>query len=451
MSSQRKAGADVLRRLRTSRGWSWTDLAGHLRAHARTLHIARIAAAQVSSIRRTIARWESGSSIPDEQYQLLLGHAYARTSAGSVAIGPGSDFTELLDALGLLGVPPARRDEITAAVGAAVTGTGTNLLAFLGTPLRAELATALARPETLSPSAIAGLDEATRLVDTQIGVVPFVRLHLAQAAVVEVCRQLLRGEQAAEPRAWLRAVASRAFTLAARLAFETRDDTAALSLYDEAVATAGEGDLAQRAHIRTSQTMVAYYSTGDIDRARRTIDAAVQDARRGDSPLMRARAHALQAEMAVRGASPQRRQAQASLHLAWHDLDVSTEGDPMPGVFDEGRLQGFEGVCGIFLGEAESAEAQLEKSIATLTGSRQRVQRAIVLTDHALARLHSGGPGAPESAAERLHECVDLAAETGGRVPTQRLRRARMELRPWRQEPFVADLDDHIHTTLIGA
>lgn len=215
--------------------------------------------------------------------------------------------------------------------------------------------------------------------------------------------------------------------------------------------TAGERDLSQRALIRTSQTMVVYYSTGDIDRARRIVGAAVQDARRGDSLLMRARAHALQAEMAARGQSPQRRHAQAALHLAWHDLDGDTTGDPMAGAFGKGQLQGFEGVCGIFLGEARSAEAQLAKSVASLTGPRQLVQRAIVLTDQALARLRSGQTGAPESAAERLHECVDLAAATGGRVPTQRLRHARLELRPWRQESFMADLDDHIHAALIGA
>ncbi|GAB2837563.1 hypothetical protein GCM10022221_41190 [Actinocorallia aurea] len=48
------------------------------------------------------------------------------------------------------------------------------------------------------------------------------------------------------------------------------------------------------------------------------------------------------------------------------------------------------------------------------------------------------------------HECVDLVAAARGRVPAQRLRQARFGLRPWRTEPFVADLDDHIHTSLIG-
>jgi hypothetical protein len=154
--------------------------------------------------------------------------------------------------------------------------------------------------------------------------------------------------------------------------------------------------------------------------------------------------------MAARSKPAQHRHAQAALHLAWHDLDADTTDDPMAGVFSRGRLRGFEGVCAIFLGQAESAERQLAAASQTLTHSRHNVQRAIVLTDRALARLHTNQAGAAEAAAEQLHECVDLTAATRGRVPAQRLRQARLELRPWRSEPFVTDLDDHIHTALIG-
>ncbi|TDB91534.1 hypothetical protein E1264_01490 [Actinomadura sp. KC216] len=367
-----------------------------------------------------------------------------------MALGSGSDFRELMEALALLGVPSERIDELTNTVAAAVVDTGMSLLAFLDASTRAELAGVLARPESLSVSVLDGLDATSRTVDGQISTVPFVRLHLVQAAVVEACRQLLTRDSPAGLRSQLNAVAARAFALAARLAFETRDDSAALALYEEAVAVAGEVDHSQRALIRSSQTMVTYYSTGDIGWARGIADAAVRDARRGGSALMRARAHALQAEMAARSEPPQVRRAHAALHRAWCDLDADTAGDPMANSFSKGPLRGFEGVCGIFLGEAEAAERQLARSAETLTRPREGVQRAIVLTDRALARLRTSGAGAPEAAAGQLHECVELAAATRGRVPAQRLRLARLELRPWRREAFVADLDDHIHSTLIG-
>ncbi|MBX6765710.1 MAG: hypothetical protein IRY90_00890 [Actinomadura rubrobrunea] len=369
---------------------------------------------------------------------------------GTVALGSGSDFRELLAALALYGIQQDRLDDLATSTAAAVTDSGTSLLTFLGTHLRQHLAAALARPETVDVPLLDELAAASDRVNAQIGAVPFVRLHLAQAGVVDVCRHLLAGEQSPPVRTRLRQIASSAYALAARLAFETRDDGAALALYNQAVSIADASAPSHRALIRTSQTMVVYYATGDIAKARRIADAAVKDARSGPSRLMRARAHALQAEMAARGAPAQHRHAQAALHLAWHDLDADTAGDPMSGVFSKGRLSGFEGICGIFLGDAERAEKQLTQSARTLTRSREAVQRAIVLTDRALATLRVGGPGAAEKAAEQLHECVDLTAATRGRVPAQRLRQVRRELRPWRSESFVADLDDHIHATLVG-
>ncbi|WP_331852847.1 hypothetical protein [Streptomyces chartreusis] len=66
-------------------------------------------------------------------------------------------------------------------------------------------------------------------------------------------------------------------------------------------------------------------------------------------------------------------------------------------------------------------------------------------TDQALARIRLGEPRA---AADLLHGCVAAASTTGGRVPALRLRRARRELRPWRREDWVADLDDHLMDVL---
>lgn len=451
MDSDRQSGAGALRRLRLSRGWSWSDEARVLRGLARGLHFARIASTTLASIRRTVARWESGETTPGEQYQVLLAHAYARTSTGAVVLGPGSDFAELLNALAHFGIPAARLDEISTLIAAIATDSGMNLLAFLGAPLRDELAAALAEPDGVDIGVLDDLAAVSDRVNQQIGSVPFVRLHLAQTAVVDACRHLLGGHQAEPVRRRLQEAASSAFTLAARLAFETHDDPAALALYEQAVATTRTlPDRWRRAAIRTSQTMVVYYATGSLDQARNIANAAVRDARQGDSVLMRARAHALQAEMAARGDPPLTRHAHAALHLAWHDLDRDTSGDPAAGAFSRSRLRGFEGICGIFLGDAETAESQLAQSVASLTRPREAVQRAIVLSDQALARLRTGAPGAPEAAAEQLHTCIDLTAATRARVPAQRIRQTRLELKPWRHEPFMADLDDHIHTAFVG-
>jgi hypothetical protein len=54
------------------------------------------------------------------------------------------------------------------------------------------------------------------------------------------------------------------------------------------------------------------------------------------------------------------------------------------------------------------------------------------------------------AAVKLLHECVDLTASTRGRVPAQRIREARLALSLWRNERFVAELDDHMHSALIA-
>ncbi|WP_119731478.1 helix-turn-helix domain-containing protein [Thermomonospora amylolytica] len=445
MANEQSRIAHVLRRLRLARGWSWTEQARHLRRTARELGFARIGAATTSSVQRTIARWESGRTVPSEQYQVLLAHLYGRTNRGEAALGPGSDFAELLAAFAGMGVDPERLEELTADVAAHVTDRGSGPQMFLSDPLRARLATALADPDTIDVEVVADLGAATDAVDRRIGTMPFARLYLAQTAIVDACRRLLAGEQPPPVRDRLSQVAATAYALAARLAFESHDDATAFALYDEAVALA-QG--AVRARIRTGQAMVTHYATGDVAKARRIADAAAQDVHRDGGPLLRARVHAIRAELAARAGHP--RSAHVALHLAEHALDAATGDDPDPDVFSEERLHGFHGVCGIFLGTAAAAEQHLARSAARLTRPRDAVQRAIVLTDQAVARLRTGDPGAPEAAAGLLHACVDLVAATRGRVAALRIRRARLELRPWYNERFVTDLDDHMHTALIG-
>jgi hypothetical protein len=104
--------------------------------------------------------------------------------------------------------------------------------------------------------------------------------------------------------------------------------------------------------------------------------------------------------------------------------------DPLGG-FDAERLRGFEGLCALYAGAGARAQDCLLGSLASLRDSRDAVQRGIVSTDLALARLQLGDAA---SCVELLHDAVDMAANTGGRVAAH----------------FVADLDDHIHDVLIG-
>ncbi|WP_413102865.1 hypothetical protein [Streptomyces sp. Inha503] len=117
------------------------------------------------------------------------------------------------------------------------------------------------------------------------------------------------------------------------------------------------------------------------------------------------------------------------------------DSDPWPTSFSADHLRGFEGLCELYVGDAAVAHDIFASSAQALGAPRERVQRAIVSTDQALACIRLD---APERDVTLLHNCVGSAAGTGGRVPALRLRQARKQLRPWRRESFVADLDDHL-------
>lgn len=170
--------------------------------------------------------------------------------------------------------------------------------------------------------------------------------------------------------------------LAGRIAFETRDDAAARRSYTRGIAA--PSDPTRRAVAGTSYAMTVLHSTGD-GAACSIVDAAVADARLGSDLRVRARAYALQAEVAAR--SGRYRDAVAALRLAWLDLEsAGADG----GGFNEGRLRGFEGVCELHVGTPERAHDQLKRCLATLKAPRDQVQRGIIGTDLAIARLRAG-------------------------------------------------------------
>ncbi|MEU3962132.1 hypothetical protein AB0F42_20330 [Streptomyces buecherae] len=434
-----RAGAATLKRLRRSRGWSLAFTARALIETARRL--GQPLDANTASVQRSVARWEHEShpTLPGDRYQLLLGHLYARGRDGDVSLSAGSDFSELLDALACLGESERRIGELRALLVRSVTDNGEGLLALLG-PAGRFGPTALSDPSSLDPSGLTALRTAVADVNGQVGSVPFVRLQLLLAPTVEACRRLLAAALPEALEREVRAIAAQAYALAGRFAFETRDDEAARGLYAAATdAAGGAGEPWRRAVVHMSHALVTLYSTQGLAPARALINAAVRDAQAGESAYVRARAHAIQAEIAARAGSE--RHARAALALASYDLASDCRDDPAPTSFSLAHLEGFEGVTALYVGDATEAHDYFARSTRALTAPRERVQRAIVETDQALALIRLGEPRA---SVELLHDCIDAAAATSGRVAAIRLSRARRALRPWRREDFGADLDDHL-------
>ncbi|WP_447005876.1 hypothetical protein ACRAKI_05055 [Saccharothrix isguenensis] len=424
-TAEGELGAATLRRLRESRGWSWTDLARVLRDTARDLGMASPGHLPVASIQRTVARWESPTdrTKPGDRYQYLLARIYAKTSTGSWALGTGSDFAVLMEALRHFGTSSQRIDRLVDSI----------------THARNAPTPTPARP---TEDLVDHLAVTVATLNQEVGSTPFVRLQIQLAPVLNTCRKLLTQPS---PTTDLLTTAANAYALAARLAFETRDDETAMALYQNAETTAARlPDHSHLAAVRTSHTMVTLHATNNLTAALALARGATHDAHRGPSHAIRARAHAVHAEVQARAGNPTA--AATALDRAWKTVEQLSPDDPFA-AFNADRVSGFEGLCAIYSGQAQRADDLLTRSLSSLTGSRDAVQRGIGATDLALARLSLGDATA---CVAFLHEAVDITATTGGRVPAQRIRRARNHLRPWRNEAFVAELDDHIHDTLIG-
>ncbi|MGR6924565.1 hypothetical protein ACU635_60830 [[Actinomadura] parvosata] len=442
----RLIGAAMLKRLRRSRGWS---LAGTARALADVAaQLGQPFDASTASVQRTVARWESSTApvVPGDRYELLLAHLYAQDSHGQASLGPGSDFAELLEALGHFGASEARLSELRTLLVRTTTDAGVELLALLGPSTQSALSAALVNPSRLDEALLTSLHASVAHVNAQVGSIPFVRLQLLLAPVIESCRRLLVMPIPSELLPGLQLISAQAYTLAGRFAFETCDDDASRTLYQAATdAATSLGVPWRRAVVHMSHALVTLYSKPGLHAAKTLIDAAVRDARIGESITIRARTHALQAEIAARAGA--RKQAKAALSLAWYDMDQDRTDDPAISSFSPAHLRGFEGVTSLYVGDAAEAHDFFARSAQALAAPREQVQRAIVAADQALARIRLGDP---QSAAELLHGCIDATSRTGGRVAAIRLRHARRDLRPWRREGFVADLDDHLVETLGG-
>ncbi|MER7363262.1 hypothetical protein [Nonomuraea wenchangensis] len=440
----RLTGAAMLKRLRRSRGWSLANAAQALVDMA--VRLGQPFDTSIASVQRSVARWESNTSpiVPSERYQLLLAHLYAHDARGQMSLGSGSDLAELLEALGHFGVSEGRLSELRTILVRTATDTGVELLALLGPSTQAALSAALADPSHLDEGLLTAMRDSISHVNGQVGSVPFVRLQLLLAPIIESCRRLLNMSVPNVFLPDLQLISAQAYTLAGRFAFETRDDDASRALYSAATDVASSlGVPWRRAVVHMSNALVTLYSTPGLDAAKALIDAAVRDARVGQSVTVRARAHALQAEIAARAGAE--KHAKAALALAWYDLDQDRATDPATSSFSPAHLRGFEGITSLYVGDPAQAHDYFANSAQALVAPRERVQRAIVSADQALARIRLGDP---QSAAELLHSCIDAASETGGRVAMIRMHRARQDLRPWRREGFVADLDDHLIESL---
>jgi hypothetical protein len=428
----RLKGKRQLRRLRESRGWSWTDEARAIKSTAGQLSLDSAPATSISSVRRTIARWESEAataSVPDERYQWILAHLYAERN-GALVIGPGSDFLALLAAFRDMGIAQDRIRELHSAITSWAGGKLTQ-------PWRID-------PTRIVNGDLAELSAALTTIVSEVGTMPFSRSQIALAPYLDAFQHLQQTGTEIPPDAHV--LATRSFGSAGRLAFELRDDETARLYYDAALRHANKAtDKMFAARVQTSLALITMHRDDNLASADRIIATAVKAAMGTPSMTARAKALAVQAEVAARRGLHQ--PAKSALELAEHYTAKAESNDPSGKPFDSARLSGFVGLHHLLTGDSWSAVVDLQNAASGIPEDHDPVQHSIVIADLAHAHLARPKPE-PEAAALALRKCVTIIGKTRGRVATGRVMRVRRLLRPWAGERFLEDLDDHIYTVL---
>ena len=128
-----------------------------------------------------------------------------------------------------------------------------------------------------------------------------------------------------------------------------------------------------------------------------------------------------------------------------HFAQVSAD-DPAGVLFCPSQYGRLSGSCWLYLGKPEKAELLLDQTRRFLHGRKKAT--AIVLGNLALASIRRRSI---DTAAARLHEAIDIVEQTRGGGGLNVVFAAARELRPWRNERAVQDVNDRLLALMTAA
>jgi tetratricopeptide (TPR) repeat protein len=265
------------------------------------------------------------------------------------------------------------------------------------------------------------------------------------ATVVEHTRlgTALIGETTGRCRTTLAAALAESYLLAGRIDFfDLQQPGAAGNAFVRALQAAGEADDALLGAAVLAHTAFIPGWAGRKEDAEERMSAARAYARRGNAPgMMLAWLDAVEAECMTRCGD-----TRAALRLISHAEDVLAEGpdEPCPvwmDWFTPIRLAAFKGNTQLAAGHIAQARETLREVLDHLPADDGK-QRTVILGD--LAAVEAADDK-PEAACHWAGEALDQLRVTWYAAGMDRIRDVRKRLHPWRNEPWVRDLDDQMY------
>jgi hypothetical protein len=430
----------MLRSLRESRGWEVPRLAAELRAQATAVGQA---VPDRQSLVRMIYEWEAGTHRP-RAYCVLFVLVYAtEEELAARTIERRSDLDRLMAAFKAMGVSVDRRQFLlnAAALASGMAGVPTVAASLEG---QERLAWVLKHPRSVDRQTAAYLREQVLELLRQNEAATSSTSLLPQAT--ERLEQVTLLREHAPPgrvQQELCRVEAQSATLMGRLAWDVsgqRDHASAARYYDQAIAAASnltEGWV--EAFPRMFQRFLPVYTgNGDPKNGLYLAEQATVRAADGSSHVIAGWSAAFAAEAHV--LLGDERKARLLLDRADFHLSKVTADDPMFGVFGREQLGGFVGACHLRLNDPSVAASALQDSARRLGAGKEK-HRSVILADLSTAFVLQGDP---EHASAVLHQAIDLVELTGSAAGKRRAFAAVRQLKPWRTEPFVQDVQDRL-------
>jgi hypothetical protein len=439
MQSWRHAGR-ILQGLREGRGWTVPMFVAELEAQARA--IGRRLTINRESLVRMVYDWEAGAHRPRDYYTLFILIYATQEELSARTIERGSELDRLMAALKAMGVSVDRRKFLLNAAALAAGAAGMPAVAA-NLDGQERLSWMLKHPRSVDLPTVAFLRQQALDLLKQNEATPAVSLLSTVARQLEHVTVLREHAPIGRVRQELFAVEAQSATLLGRLLWDVSghcDHATAARYFDQAVDLASNvKDGWVEASPRMFQRFIPVYGADKDPRKGLVLaERAVARAADGSSRVVAGWSSALAAE--AYADLGEERSARLALDRASAHLTRVAADDPLYGVFGREQLGGFIGVCHLRLHYPKGAQAALQQTAQNFRVGKEK-HKSVILGDLATAFI---GQGEPEQAAVLLHEAIDLVDLTRDAGGMKRVFSAGRQLRPWRNEPFVQEVQDRL-------
>ncbi|MEV6690470.1 helix-turn-helix transcriptional regulator [Micromonospora sp. NPDC051196] len=356
--------------------------------------------------RSTIVRWERADTDPQPWHRPRL------------AVALRLSIEELADLLDDVGQPPAPPDE--------------------------RLAYVLRHPRRVDLVAVAHLRERVQSLDQQYDSLPSTLL-LAEAGQLHGQAIFLRQHaNAGSVHRELAAAVAESATLMGQLVWDAsqrRDHNVSAVYFDQAISAARETrDVVTEANALLRKSYLPLYGTKQPTSSL-VLTTNAASISRNDSHVIAGLAHLHRAEAHAMLGQP--RDCSDALSAAENHLAAVDTHDPAAALFCPSHYTRLAGSCWLFLNKPADAIPALENARHLIAARRKST--AVVLGNLALASILQRDL---DAATCYLHEAIDVIEGTRAGGGLNLAFTAARQLRPWRDQPAVQDVNDRLLTLM---